>query len=206
LDGYVGLDWTPDGRIICSMFAGRNTDLFSVDIDGTERIQLTSDAGQDNTDPSVSSDGRYIVFTSNRTGTGQIWRMDSDGRNQRQLTFGETQTDSAQCAAISPSGSEVFFIRHAGGPGAIWKVPIEGGTPVQVSQLTNAAAETFLSISPDGKLLAYRHLSVRPEPRTEENTFRIGLLPADGNGEPMLLDLPMRRPLIQWSTNGAFDY
>src|SRR5262249_51500325 len=48
--------------------------------------------------------------------------------------------------------------------------------------------------------------SVRPEPRTEENTFRIGLLPADGNGEPMLLDLPMRRPLIQWSTNGAFDY
>src|SRR5262249_17799656 len=68
LDGYVGLDWTPDGRIICSMFAGQNTDLFSVDIDGTERIQLTSDAGQDNTDPSVSSDGRYIVFTSNRTG------------------------------------------------------------------------------------------------------------------------------------------
>ncbi len=129
--------------------------------------------------------------------------MDIDGRNQKQLTFGEEQKESAQYAALSPDGTEVFFIKHGAGPAAIWKVSIEGGTPVPVSHLTNATTEGFLSISPDGKWLAYRHVSAQPEARSEERTLRIGVLPTDGNAEPRLFDLPMRRPIIQWSADSA---
>jgi Tol biopolymer transport system component/DNA-binding winged helix-turn-helix (wHTH) protein len=205
-DGYNGLAWTPDGRIVFSAFAGNVTDLCSLNPDGSNRVQLTANAGQDNAYPSVSSDGRHIVFTSNRTGSSQIWRMEIDGRNQKQLTFGEREQDSAQYAAISPDGEEVYFIKRGTGPAAIWKVSIDGGSPVPVSHLTGATAEGFLSISPDGKWLAYHHVSAIQQPR-KERTLRIGVLPTDGAAEPKLFDLPMRRPITQWLADStAFDY
>jgi TolB protein len=207
LDGYVGLAWTPDGKIVFSAFANNVTDLYSMNPDGSSRAQLTANAGPDNNYPAVSRDGRYIVFTSNRAGARQIWRMDIDGRNQKQLTFGEEQKDSALYAALSSDGAEVFFIKHGAGPAAIWKVSIEGGTPVPVSRLTDATTEGFLSISPDGKWLAYHHVSAKPEARGEERTLRIGVLPTSGGAEPKLFDLPLRRPITQWSADSAaFDY
>src|SRR5262245_50156181 len=210
-EGYNGLAWAPDGRIVFSAFANNVTDIYSMNPDGSDRIQLTANAGRDNIHPSVSNDGRHIVFTSNRTESNQIWRMDIDGRNQKQLTLGsgqknDGQRDSAQHPALSPDGKEVYFIRRGAGPAAIWKVSIEGGTPVPVSRLTGAAAEGFLSISPDGKWLAYQHVSASQKPG-EENTLIIGALPVDGAAEPKLFELSARRPITQWSADGAsFDY
>jgi Tol biopolymer transport system component/DNA-binding winged helix-turn-helix (wHTH) protein len=206
LDGYTGLAWTPDGKIVFSAFAGASTDLYSMNPDGSDRVQLTANAGRDNAYPVISSDGRHIVFTSNRAGSRQIWRMDIDGRNQKQLTVGAGQKDSAQFAALSPDGREVFFIKRGDGPAAIWKVSIDGGTPVPVSHLTGATAEGFLSISPDGKWLAYQHVSTSQQPR-EGHTLRIGVLPTDGAAEPKLFDLSARRSITQWSADSAaFDY
>jgi Tol biopolymer transport system component len=179
--------------------------------DGSNRVQLTSNAGRDNIHPAVSNDGRHIVFSSNRTESMQIWRMDIDGRNQKQLTFGAGQKNSgqkdiAQHPALSPDGREVFFIKHGTAPAAIWKVSIEGGTPVPVSRLTKATAEGFLSVSPDGKWLAYLHVSTDQKPG-EEHTRRIGILPADGAAEPKLFEVDARRPITQWAPDGAsFDY
>jgi len=205
-DGYQGLAWTPDGRIVFSAKEDDVTELYSMNPDGSNRVQLTANDGPDNAFPSVSSDGRHIVFTSNRTGSSQVWRMDGDGRNQKQLTFGDKQEDVAQYAALSPDGREVFFIRHGSGPAAIWKVSVEGGAPVPVSRLADATTEGFLSISPDGKWLAYHHVSASQKP-SEESTRRIGILPTDGSAEPKLFDFPVRRPITQWSADSmAFDY
>lgn len=206
-DGYVGLAWTPDDRIIFSARSDHVTDLYSMNADGGNRVQLTENAGLDNSFPVVSADGRYIIFISNRSGTRQIWRMNSDGRNPKQLTFGETDSESALYAAVSPDSREAFFIKYGSGPATIWKTPIEGGTAAPVSPLTNATAEGFLSISPDGKWLAYRHVATQPEAKGEELTLRIGLQSAEGNAEPRLFDLPMRRPIIHWTADStAFDY
>ena len=205
-DGMVGLAWTPDGKIVFSSFAGKATDLYSMNPDGSNRVQLTSNAGPDNGSPVVSSDGRFIVFTSNRAGARQIWRMDIDGRNQKQLTFGADEKDSANYAALSPDDREVYFIKRGAGPPAIWKVSIEGGTPVPVSRLTDATANDFLSISPDGKWLTYHHVSADQKLRDEQTT-RIVALPTDGSVGLKLFDLPMRRPITQWSADSAaFDY
>jgi Tol biopolymer transport system component len=133
--------------------------------------------------------------------------MDIDGRNQKQLTFGEEQKESAQYAALSPDGAQVFFIKFGAGPAAIWKVSIEGGPAVPVSRLTKATTEAGLSISPDGKWLAFRYVSVKPEAGSEDSTMQIGTLPVDGAGEPKLFDVPARRPIIQWSADSdAFYY
>ncbi len=206
-DGYVGLAWTPNDRIVFSAFENNMTDLYSISPDGSNRVQLTANAGTDNEFPAVSQDGRYIVFTSNRTGTRQLWRMDIDGRNQKQLTFSEEQNASAQYSALSPDGTEVFFIKRGVGPATISKVSIEGGMSSPVSRLIDATAEGYLSISVDGKWLSYQHVSARPEGRSEERTMSIGVLPASGGAEPRLFDLSMRRAITQWSEDSAaFDY
>jgi Tol biopolymer transport system component len=111
-----------------------------------------------------------------------------------------------QSPALSADGSEIFFIKRGAGPAAIWKISVEGGTAVQVSRLTNATPEGFVSISTDGKRLAYHHISEKSEAGGEDRLFQIGVLPADGNAEPQLFDLPMRRPFVQWTSGTTFDF
>ena len=206
-DGYVGLAWTPDGKIVYSSRSGHITDLHSIDPNSGEHVQLTSNSGPDNAWPAVSRDGRYIAFTSHRTGARQIWLMDADGRNQKQLTVGQEPRETAYSAALSADGSQIYFIRLGAGPSSVWKIPVNGGTAVPVSHLTNATAEGFLSSSPDGKWLAFQYVAAQSESRGEQPTLTLGILPSDGNAEPHLFDLPMRRPMIQWSSDStAFDY
>ena len=107
---------------------------------------------------------------------------------------------------MSPDGTEVFFIKRGTAPAAIWKVSIEGGAAVQISRLSDATTEGFLAISPNGKWLAYRHVSAQPESNGESQTMRVGVLPTDGGAEPRLFDLQISRPVIQWSADSAAFY
>src|SRR4029079_5775896 len=80
-----GLDWTADGKIVYSSMAGDHLNISLVDRDGSNETQLTFNAG-DNYTPATSPDGRFIVFSSNRTGSLNIWRMNAaDGSNQTQI-------------------------------------------------------------------------------------------------------------------------
>src|SRR5579885_302237 len=72
-DGYYGLSWTPDGRIVYSSIASGSWDIWVMNADGTNQRQLTVGA-KSNYGPSVSADGRYIVFVSNRAGAFNIDR------------------------------------------------------------------------------------------------------------------------------------
>ncbi len=70
--------WTPSGQLVYSSTASGNTDIWIMQPDGTEQRQLTVNAGV-NGSPVTTSDNRYIVFVSNRTGSFQVWRMNMDG-------------------------------------------------------------------------------------------------------------------------------
>jgi TolB protein len=94
--------WTPEGDRIA--FAGYDReidrfDLFMMNPDGTKLERLTLRAG-DNERPWFSPNGQNLVFMSNRTngqnvkGVHQLYVMNRDGSNQRQLMTGlyEAQT------------------------------------------------------------------------------------------------------------------
>jgi Tol biopolymer transport system component len=113
--------------------------------DGTGQRQLTMN-NQANVFPSVTPDGRYILYESDRTGADHIWRMDIDGGNQEQLTFGEVE----RVPNCSPDSHWVVYNSWKSGKATVWKVPVEGGSPVQVSDV-----ECFFpTVSPDGNLIA----------------------------------------------------
>src|SRR4030095_6502006 len=96
--------WTPDGKIVYSSRTGETWDLWLVNSDGSNTKQLTADPFIDQ-QPSVSPDGRYVVFQSNRSGGRNIWRIDADGNDPKQLTVGNFTDETP---VVSPDGRFVF--------------------------------------------------------------------------------------------------
>jgi serine/threonine protein kinase/dipeptidyl aminopeptidase/acylaminoacyl peptidase len=171
-DGLLGLAYSPDGRVIYVTQAGNNTDVFSVNTDGSSNKRLTDDAFQEAW-PYATQDGRYILFITNRSGKMNIWRIDADGGNPKQLTEGTAKDDSV---VASPDGRWVIFTSQRTGKHTIWKVPIEGGAPVQLSDTPSFPS---LAVSPDGKSIAYLY----PDEK-ESGRPSLALMSFDG-GEPL---------------------
>jgi TolB protein len=79
----------------------------------------------------ISRDGRYVVFDLLTGGDVNIWVADSNGANLRQLTHGNAD----EKGTFSPDGRWVFYHHWSDGKMHLFKVPIDGGEPVQVSDL-----------------------------------------------------------------------
>ena len=143
-DGYYGLSWTPGGRIVYSSVASGSWDIWVMDADGSNPKQLTVGA-RSNYGPSVSTDGRYIVFISNRAGGAfNVWRMDADGSNPKQLTFGRGEN----FAHVTPDGRWVVYATVGfGQENLVWKVPVDGGEAVRLTDRPSS----WPFVSPDGK-------------------------------------------------------
>ncbi len=184
-EGANGLAVMPDGRIIYTVFGAGKTDLFLTNPDGSNARQLTSNAAL-NALPYASSDGRYIVFASTRTGSPHIWRMDVDGTNLKQITNGIAEV----FPIITPDNQWIVYqniddLR-------LWKVPLDGGTPVKI--LDKLASQA--SISPDGKLIACRY-------REEElSPFKLALIDFATGKTVKTIDTPPTNNILDWSADG----
>jgi Tol biopolymer transport system component len=120
--------WSPDGQWIA--FHARPegpTDIFVIPAAGGTPKRLTSNDWEDHY-PNYSRDGRSIFFSSRRSGEMQIWRMNPDGSNPVQITT----SGSAHIPSESPDGRSVFY-HVLLGSGEIWKIPVEGGQPQEVT-------------------------------------------------------------------------
>jgi serine/threonine protein kinase/Tol biopolymer transport system component len=187
--GYrYGLAWTTDAQVVFSSMVGDNVNLSLIGSDGTNRVQLTANAG-DNYTPATSPNGRYIVFASNRTGTLNIWRMNAnDGSDARQLTF----SDGNSYPSISADGQWIAYDNQSGAKPSLWKVSIDGGRPVK---LTNEYARMPV-ISPDGQFVAYRYYDAGADRRG------IAILPLDGGQTIRRFPLPVGDwQRVQWTSD-----
>jgi Tol biopolymer transport system component len=186
---FEQLSWTADGRIVYVSDAAGNPDIWIMDGDGANQRPLTSDAGI-NVFPYPSLDGRYIVFDSNR-GASQVnfsvWRMGLDGSSLRQLTQGEGDF----FPAVSADGNWVFYTPlTAGSKITLWKVPIDGGDPVQM--FDNFALRPV--VSPDGKWIACQYGDGQPgEPPM------LGVLPVEGGAAVRKFQVPLVQ--CRWSSD-----
>ena len=173
-EGFYGLSWTPAGELVYASDASGNQDIWIVGADGVSTRQLTHDPEHDST-PSVSPDGRSVVFISRRAGGNQhVWRMDIDGANQKQLTHHESEGTPS----FTPDGKWVVYASSGTG---IWKVPASGGQPVQLS----GGHIHTPSVSPDGTRVVCFY---RDEKTSGPN--RLAVIPITAGPPLQVLNLP----------------
>jgi serine/threonine protein kinase len=186
-DGWDGIAWTPDGRIVYSSLANGHQDIWIMDADGSNQKQLTVNLGSNGLGLSVSFDGRYIAFVSSQAGHGNIWRINIDGAEPKQLTNGGGETNPV----FLPDGWIGFPCWIAGNK-ARCKVSLDGGDPVQVT----GPYSDMMRFSPDGRLIAFI-------PADGEKRKRIGVVPADESEPPRIFDLPRKAMprRMQWSAD-----
>lgn len=183
-DGFLGLTWTPDGRIVYSSHVGDGHSLWMMDAEGANAWELTP-AGQIDTSPTVTADSRHVVFCSYRSGVAEIWRMDVDGANALQLTSDGPNYNPS----LWPDGKWVVYESVRGQRWALWKVPIDGGDPVRLTDKPSRRP----SVSPDGKLIACIY---------DEG---IALIPADGGTPIKTFKLPRyatSNQVVRWTPDG----
>ena len=156
-DNYVTLHLSPDGaRAAVSILDGSgNSDVWVSDVVRGTLTRLTTDDAFDGR-PLWHPDGRRVAFRSDRNGQPEVfWQAaDGSGTAERLLTIDESVTDIVPYD-WSPDGATLFVsatFRETGSD--VGMVSIEGpGTWEPLIQ--TAARETWPTISPDGRWLAY---------------------------------------------------
>ncbi len=151
LDGGNGIAWTSDNRIVYTGNHSENWDLFVSDADGGNTRQLTFD-GRYHERPTVCDHGRTVVYDTDAEGAQHLWKVDLQSGDSTKLTNG-TGEQEPECDA---AGESVLYLgQAAGGTSHIFKVPISGGTPVQVSDRIGIGRPI---ISYDGQRVAFPSL------------------------------------------------
>lgn len=140
--------WTNDGRlVVCGTESGAEG-LWIMSADGSNKKPLTD--GKDGIwlQPTMSGDGRSVVFNSTRSGTPQIWSIGLDGQNLTQLTHSDTQVSIGH---LLSDNQTVFYQKNQRPEGWIVIKQNADGTTVPA---TEKEADRW-SISPDEKFLAF---------------------------------------------------
>lgn len=132
---HVGVPvWSPDGREI----------LFYATPEGRAGMYVVSEEGGQPRNVkdmvSWSRDGKWIYFTSDRTGALQVWKRPAEGGEAVQVT---KQGGAGYRPFESPDGKSVYYEKFEGEASALWKVPAEGGEETRV--LEQVVEEGWLS-------------------------------------------------------------
>jgi TolB protein len=122
-----------------------DTEVFVVDPDMGDARNLTRSPKSEDRYPCWSPDGKRVAFTSNRDGTYNLYVMDADGANVRQLTH---ETSPTVCYMPSWSGDWIVFGLHG-------KKPWLGRSSPDGSNLKILGDGHDPCISPDGKTIAF---------------------------------------------------
>ena len=128
------------------------TDIFSINTDGSNRINLTNTPSLYEEHPSWSPDGTKIVFTKNPGGGTEIYTMLADGSDITRLT---NVSGSDGQASWSPDGNKIAFIsnRHWSGVWDIYVMDYDGSNQVNITN--NPANDSSPSWSPDSTLIVF---------------------------------------------------
>ena len=151
------LSWSPDGKFIAFTAKDPNQNKYSINLLSVESLEtrkLTEPgAEQQDSGPAFSPDGKELAFvrSNGALNVADIFLVPSKGGEIQRLTFDNTQIPSPP--AWTRDGRSIVFSSPRTGMPTLWRIPLSGGTPVQVPQV--GVVTLHPSISTSGYRLAY---------------------------------------------------
>lgn len=172
---WMNLDVSPDGKEIVFDMLG---DIYVMPITGGTAKLLSGGIAYE-IQPRFSPNGKYISFTSDRSGADNIWIMDRQGENKKQIT--KETFRLLNNATWMPNSDYIIARKHftasrSLGAGEMWMYSIYGGDGVQLTKRKNDQQDAGEpNVSPDGKFLYFSE-DVSPGPTFQYSKDPNGLI------------------------------
>jgi serine/threonine protein kinase len=178
----------PAGKIVFTCQISRQSEANEIcllNVDGTGFTQLTNN-GANNNYPSMSPEGRNITFSSDISGSFQVYELNLDTYSTRQLTY---PPGEASAPDISPDGNEIVY-KHGDQIDTIWVMNREGSNSRQIGNKTGWDPVW----SPDGSQILFSSGSYEQP--------QLFVMDADGSNLRQLTNMDNLRGRSDWSSSG----
>ena len=233
LNEYRGVSLSADSALLAAQQFMTDSHIWVItDPDSRRAQQITAGVSrQDGMNGLAWTPDGKIIYSSSASGKREIWSMNPDGSQQRQLTMDSAQTNNL---SVSSDGRYVVFVANPANKMNIWRVNIDGSEP---KQLTSGNGEFAPYCSPDSQWVFYHtfdsgkrivwkvpidggtpirvpHLPLDTlrlspdgklaayfQPSAQANV-KMGIIHAE-DGQPVrTIDLPPTTERIQWAPDG----
>lgn len=165
---YLSLD--KDGKTLISTQVKEDKNLYLLNVNNPSSLQNLSNASK----ASFVSD-KKVVFHSIMSGNYEIWSINSDGSDLRQLTNNIAE-DAEPISA--PQSNQIFFVSNRTGEAQVWRMNSDGSNQ---QQITFKEGGTPIFVSQDEKWIYYSH-------GIERNLWKV---PSNGGDEQLVLNRKM---------------
>lgn len=174
LDDYEWMSLTADSRTLAVVKQTTQANIWIAPTNDASRARrVTSGAGKTDSHVAWSPDNSKLVFVSDAGGSDDIWIVNADGSNQKQLT---TNARVNRHPAVSPDNRTIAFLSDRSGMPHIWLMNIDGS---DLRQVTNGAlGEQSPQFSPDGHWLFFSSAQ-----NVNRSSYKIAVAES-GGGEP----------------------
>ena len=183
--------WTNDNRVVYVSYASDGSNVWVTEPNGRAPRQLTLDARNIH-GVAVSPDGRYLVFSSDRAGSFNLWRLEMSSGELARLTSGEGDVSPR----FSPDGRWIVYQSGYPTGARIWRVLIDGGQAISLTQTRAQKPD----VSPDGKFIAYYTL----DSELPASPWIFGAMPFEGGQliKRFTFAPTVRERLVRWVPGG----
>jgi serine/threonine protein kinase/WD40 repeat protein len=150
LSDYHTASLTADSSALVTVLSERTSNIWVAPAGDWNNIrQVTSGKANGEVGASWTPDGK-IVYVSRAGGSTDIWIVDADGRNQKQLT--DDASDKFGALSTTADGRFIVFASTRSGTPQLWRIDIDGSN---LKQLTTSTGGWAPHCSPDGRWVVY---------------------------------------------------
>ena len=179
---YTSVSMTKDSENLVAIYSDQASNLWIASSRGMEDAKPSKAADASEVLHVMwTSEGR-LIYSSNAGDNPNLWMMDGDGENQKQITFGD-HGDSHP--TIAQNGRDIVFVSSRTGNLHLWRVNLDGGNP---TQLTSGNYEDQPNFSPDGKWILFRTFNA-----TGSSIFKMQV---DGSDAQPVTDKIAQQPVV----------
>ena len=173
------------GRSQCSCSTEGNADIYTMNRDGSDKINLTGGSSAWESEPKLSPDGTKIAYVRQY---GSIYVMNANGSGATRVT------SDGHSPAWSPDGKKIAFVRGM----AIYSVNTDGSGLTRLTGASTLNGGSNLAWSPDGGQIAFESLNDYYDPAVfVMNADGSNIRNLSGTGPNVYDDAP------SWSPDGT---
>jgi serine/threonine protein kinase/Tol biopolymer transport system component len=182
-NNYRGVSVTSDSKRLVTLQTASTSNLWvGNNSDWNQPTQVTTGSRLDGRNGVAFMTNRQVVYSAGAGGNMDLWLMNADGSNQRQLT---TDSRNNTQPVATRDGRYVVFTSDRSGTSNIWRMDQDGTNP---RQLTSGSGEVNPNCTPDAKWVVYTLLGAG-----KPTVWRVSI---DGGAPEKIIDGYVTNPVV----------